>query len=289
MKISAKAKPQINLIDFIYSGANLFRLPIFATNFTSSSVKFNSLFSKHTHTMNKINIVLLEDDPIDRIKIEIMIADFTSNEYEFNLVRMFESLESLLEFLETHTVDIIISDVFTKKRATGIELLKKIKNNSTPIILITQSHDLNVYQESKEYRHLQYLIKPFHRFTLQSTIENAITTNREEKENADINKKYIFLKGNSDSTDKIKLEEILFLETDGNYCYIHIKNKKYILKKSLNKILHDDLDENFIRIHHRFAVNKQHIQIVKLHSLEISGKIDFPIGKSFKKVVNSLL
>lgn len=242
--------------------------------------------------MKQINIVLLEDDPIDRIKIEIMISEFTSNEYDFKLVKMFESLELLLEFLETQTVDVIISDIFTKKRATGIELLKKIKNNvshTTPIILITQSHDLDVYQESKEYGHLQYLIKPFHKFTLQSTVENAISTNREVQEDADFNKKFIFLKGNSDSTDKVKLDEILFLETDGNYCYIHVKNKKYIVKKSLNKILHDDLDDNFIRIHHRYAVNKQHIQIVKLHSLEISGKIDFPIGKSFKKLVNTLL
>jgi DNA-binding LytR/AlgR family response regulator len=242
--------------------------------------------------MKNINIVLLEDDPIDRIKIEIMIAEFTSNQYIFQLVKIFESLELLLEFLETQTVDVIISDVFTKKRATGIELLKKIKNNvshTTPIILITQSQDLGVYQESQEYAHLQYLIKPFHKFTLQSTVENAISMNREEQEDANFNKKFIFLKGNSDSTDKVKLDEILFLETDGNYCYIHIKNKKYIIKKSLNKILQDDLDDNFIRIHHRYAVNKQHIQIVKLHSLEISGKIDFPIGKSFKKLVNTLL
>ena len=93
-----------------------------------------------------------------------MIAEFTSNEYDFKLVGMFESLEYLLEFLETQSVDIIISDIFTKKRATGIELLKKIKNNTTPIILITQSQDVEVYQESKEYRHLQYLIKPFHKF-----------------------------------------------------------------------------------------------------------------------------
>lgn len=239
--------------------------------------------------MNIIKIVLLEDDPIDRIKIEIMISEFTSTEYVFKLVAMFESLECLLDFLETQTVDIIISDVFTKKRATGIELLKKIKNNTTPIILITQSQDVEVYQESKEYRHLQYLIKPFHKFTLQSTVENAISINHDKQEEANINKKFIFLKGNADSTDKIKLDEILFLETDGNYCYIHIKNKKYILKKSLNKILQDDLDENFIRIHHRYAVNKNHIQVVKPHSLEISGKIDFPIGKSFKKIVNSLL
>lgn len=64
--------------------------------------------------MKKINIVLLEDDPIDRIKIEIMIAEFTSNEYDFKLVKMFESPGLLLKFLETQTLDVIISDVLRK-------------------------------------------------------------------------------------------------------------------------------------------------------------------------------
>ena len=104
-----------------------------------------------------------------------------------------------------------------------------------------------------------------------------------------MNKKYLFLKGKSDNIDKVRLDEILFLETDGNYCFIHIMSRKYILKKSLNKILQEDLDDNFIRIHHRFAVGKHHIQMVRLHSLEIKGKIELPIGKSFKKMINSLL
>lgn len=238
--------------------------------------------------MSDINIVLLEDDPIDRIKVEIMITQFSSNQYNFKLVNTFEKLETLIEFLEIQTVDIIISDVFTKKRATGIELLKKIKNNVIPIILITQSHNPDVYQEAKEYRNIQYLIKPFHQFTLQSTIENAIISSRQEKD-ISLDTKYLFLKGKSDNIDKILFDEILFLETDGNYCFIHILNRKYILKKSLNKILQEDLDDNFIRIHHRYAINKHHIQIVKLHSLEITEKIELPIGKSFKKIINSLL
>jgi len=239
--------------------------------------------------MNQIKIVLLEADPFDRMRIEIMINEFSSDKYHFQLVEIFDSLEHLLEFLEMQAIDLVISAVFIKKRSDGIELLKKIKNKTTPIILITNSHDFHVYVESKEYRHLHYLIQPFHKITLQSIVENAIVVNREEQKNFTLGKKFIFLKGKSDHTDKINLDEIFFLETDGNYCYIHAENKKYILKKSLRKILQEDLDENFIRIHHRFAVNKQHIQNVKSHTLEISGKIEFPIGKSFKRVVTSLL
>ena len=128
--------------------------------FTDSLGKICILLSRILTTrMNTINIVLLEDDSIDRIKVEIMIMQFTSKEYNFKLVRTFERLETLIEFLETERVDIIISDIFTNKRATGIELLKKIKNNIIPVILITQSLSPEVYQEAKEYHNIQYLIK----------------------------------------------------------------------------------------------------------------------------------
>lgn len=239
--------------------------------------------------MNQVKIALLESDPIDRIKIEIMVAEFTSSEYSFKLVGAFSSIVGLLRFLESQTVDIIICETFNKNQIMGIESLNKLKNNTTPIILITHSHDLEVYQKSKQYRYFQYLVKPFHKFTLQSTVENALFVKYDKQVEADTNKKFIFLKGNSDRTDRVSLDEILFLETNGNYCNIHTKKKKYIKKKSLNKILHTELDENFIRIHHRYAINKHYIQAVKHQSLEISGEIVFPIGKGFKKVINGLL
>lgn len=239
--------------------------------------------------MNQIKIVLLESDPIDRIKIEIMIAEFASSEYGFKLVGKFSSIVSLLGFLELQSVDIIVCEAFNKNQVMGIESLNKLKNSTIPIILITHSHDVEVYQKSKQYRYFQYLVKPFHKFTLQSTVENALSVRYDKQIEADTNKKFIFLRGNSDRTDRVCLDEILFLETNGNYCNIHTKKKKYILKKSLNKILQVELDDNFMRIHHRYAVNKHHIQAVKLQSLEISGEIVFPIGKGFKKMINGLL
>lgn len=239
--------------------------------------------------MNQIKIALLESDPIDCIKIEIMIAEFASSEHNFKLVGVFSSIVALIGFLELQTVDVIVCEVFNKNRIMGIESLNKLKNNTVPIILITHSHDVEVYQKSKKYRYFQYLVKPFHKFTLQSTVENALSVKYDKQIEADTNKRFIFLRGSSNRTDKVGLDEILFLETNGNYCNIHTKKKKYILKKSLNKILQVELDDNFMRIHHRYAVNKHHIQAVKLQSLEISGEIIFPIGKGFKKLINGLL
>ena len=144
--------------------------------------------------MKQVTIVLLDDDPIDCIKVEIMVSEFITNEMTFRLVAVFSELDALLTYLQTHTVDIIISDIFTEKKATGIELLKTLRHNQTPIILVTQSLEKEVFTEAKKYRKFHYLIKPFHQLTLQSTIENIMAENFKEKAYNALDKQYLFLK-----------------------------------------------------------------------------------------------
>ena len=64
--------------------------------------------------MKKINVVLLEDDSIDRLKIEIMLSNVESEEYEIILIDTFKTLESLLLYMEHQIkeIDVIISDIF---------------------------------------------------------------------------------------------------------------------------------------------------------------------------------
>ena len=135
-----------------------------------------SLSRTLTTQMNTINIVLLEDDPIDRIKVEIMITQFTSNEYNFKLVNTFEKLELLVEFLETNTVDIIISDIFTKKRATGIELLKKIKARKAtkPSVLIMSGFSDVMNEQIYHCGAEGKFTKPFNVATVREAIKTCL-------------------------------------------------------------------------------------------------------------------
>lgn len=234
--------------------------------------------------MKTINIVILEDDPIDRIKIKIMVSEFISTHYKFNLVGVFENLNSIIDFLSTNTtvIDIIISDIFTGKQATGIDLLKKMKHCDIPIILTTQSHDTEIYNDAKQYNCIQYLVKPFHKLTLQSIIESVFVESNREKVRIDLNRKYLFLKGSTDVMNKVFFDDILFLESDGNYCFIHTEGKKYVQKKSMTKLL-GELDVDFVRIHSGYAINSKHVKKLQSVSLAITKGIELPIGKRFKK------
>jgi DNA-binding LytR/AlgR family response regulator len=60
---------------------------------------------------------------------------------------------------------------------------------------------------------------------------------------------------------KIHLSEIILLEADVNYSYIHLRNGKRIMVaqtlKSFTKIL---VDYSFYRVHRAFLINKIHLR-----------------------------
>lgn len=231
-----------------------------------------------------IHAILIEDDPIDQIKIKIMFTEFNSDKYDFKLMQVFDNIDSLLLFLEEdHPVDIIISDMFTQKRSTGIELLKKLKTTDTPVVIITNSQDKDVYKEAQLHKNVSYLIKPFHHLTLQSTMENLLFNTYLNSNSAMLNKRRLFLKNNLNALEKVTFDEILFLEADGNYCYVNtIGRKKYVKKVSLSKLLCENFDETFVRVHHKFAINIQHITKATATAVELTNGLIIPISKSYK-------
>lgn len=133
--------------------------------------------------MKKIKVLLLEDNSIDTLKIEIMLSNTESSKYEIILYETFKTLETLLLYLQNHIkeIDVIISDIFINDKAKGLQLLKEISNSDIPVILITSSQDAAIYNEAKSIRTVQYLIKPFHKLTLQSSIILVFEENEKEK------------------------------------------------------------------------------------------------------------
>jgi DNA-binding LytR/AlgR family response regulator len=239
--------------------------------------------------MEEITIVLLEDDPIDQIKMEIMLAEQISSRYTYRLISPFTQLEDLLRYLHNHKVDLILSDIMIENKPVGIELLKILRDTLIPIVLMTSSQDPKLFSEAQRYRNVHYLIKPFHAISLQATLEKTIEEYRKSKQYDFLDGKYLYLSSKMGQREQVWLTDIVYIEAEDSYCYIYTLTKKYVLKKSLNKLLSEDLDERFIRIHHKYAVNKAGIRKAESDTIQLTEQVELPVGKSFKKDLNSLL
>jgi DNA-binding LytR/AlgR family response regulator len=237
--------------------------------------------------MKKIRVVLLEDDAIDTLKIEIMLSNTESSKYEIILIDTFKTLETFLLYLQNQIkeIDVIISDIFINNKAKGLQLLKELSNSDIPVILTTSSHDAAIYNEAKSIRKVQYLIKPFHKLTLQSSIILVYEENEKRKIHFEDDTKFLFLKSKLNHNERTNINDIIFIEAEGNYCYIHTQEKKYVLKKSLAKLITEDLDKLFVRTHHKFAVNRNYIKLLRSRTILLTNNVDLPIGISFKQAI----
>lgn len=91
----------------------------------------------------------------------------------------------------------------------------------------------------------------------------------------------IFIKSNS-LYHRIALEDIKYIQSDGNYATIFVAEKKFIIKKSLVNLL-SELGDDFTQVHKRFIIN-----INKIDSLDVTNNqlfienLPITIGRSFK-------
>ena len=81
---------------------------------------------------------------------------------------------------------------------------------------------------------------------------------------------------------KIDLSEILYLEADGNYVHVVLKDKKFTVRLSLMQVMQKINYSRFARINRSSVVNVDAIQSFNKDQVEIA-KYEIPIGKSYKE------
>ncbi|RSL33581.1 response regulator [Salibacterium salarium] len=105
-----------------------------------------------------IKTLIVEDDP--------MVAKFNRVYVEkvsgFHVNGTVQDVQEAWEFLEGHTVDLILLDVYMEE-TTGLEMLMELRKMGSPVdvIIITAANDNQSIQTALRYGAVDYLIKPF--------------------------------------------------------------------------------------------------------------------------------
>lgn len=231
--------------------------------------------------MNKVKVLVVED--------EVIIADSICGTLED---LGYEPLEPAINYTEAIAIieeekpDIAILDIQLSGRKTGIDIAKKIIDCfHFPFIFLTSNSDSITLNQAKEVRPPAYLIKPFSKEELYTSIEIALSNfskNEEVMNNeSHLIKNSIFIK-HQGSFIKIHFDDILYLKSSHVYVELFLKNdKNFLVRRSLNDI-HSNLDASFIRVQRGFVINTKYITEIKSSSVMVLNK-EIPIGKKFKE------
>jgi two-component system response regulator LytT len=226
--------------------------------------------------MGKVKIVVVED--------EIIIADHLCETLENLGYEVFEPAISYTEgkeLIDTERPDIAILDINLSGRKDGIDLAKYIReNHDIPFIFLTSFADKATLERAKQVNTPAYLIKPFNKEELYTSIEIALF-NYQKTKNVEVKKKdFVFVK-QKQLFIKIYFKDILFLKSDHVYTEIFVdKGEKYIIRESLGEYA-NQLNDDFVRVHRSFIVNFQHITKVEANQLWIN-EFEVPISKQHR-------
>lgn len=228
--------------------------------------------------MDKVKIGIVEDDEILSRNIHIIL-----NELGYETTVPATNYEEAMTMIESQKPDLVMLDIQLDGEKDGIDVAEAInKRFKIPFIFLTSSADKNTIERAKKVFPPAYLIKPFNKPDLYSSIEICLynfskATKPMEVTDSYVNKDYIFIKDGY-YFHKVKTSDIFYLESDHVYVNVYTASKKISVRASLNDYVENFSKDVFFRPHRSYAVNLNHMETINSEYIVINGQ-KIPITK----------
>lgn len=216
-----------------------------------------------------INIGICEDELHYRVNIKDMLGDILST-YSINYkIYEFSSGEELLSNYPKD-LDILIMDI-QMKIINGMDTARKIREFDQNLEIIFMTSFSEFMQEGYEVKAYRYILKPISERKISRNILPFINEIMKKKNNyLTINvKNYV---------DRIKIDSIVYIETDRPNILIYTNDNKYTTKMSISKIDKILREHGFFRCHNSYIVNLKLVESMNSNTLKIGEKY-IPISK----------
>ncbi len=205
------------------------------------------------------------------------------------------SFTEAMEMIAAESPDILLLDIQLSGKKDGIDLAARIKEEyNIPFIFLTGNSDAATVQRAKQLCPPAYLVKPFNKEELYTSIEVclhnfSVAQQQPEDEPHDnfIIKDSLFIK-QGQSFQKVGIKDILYLESDNVYINVYLRNNKMLVRSTLQNYLELLHSDHFFRVHRSFAVNIHHVDTISADSVFVNGR-EIPIGKSYRDELLAIL
>jgi DNA-binding LytR/AlgR family response regulator len=191
------------------------------------------------------------------------------------LMGAFENPLEAISTLKNNAIDLVFLDI-QMPELKGTDFAKMIPAN-TKVIFTTAYSEYAL--EGFDLNALDYLLKPitFERFLIAvNKLKNEITTVE----------KTITVKSGYE-LHKLKLDEIVYIESDSEYVNFHTSTKKIMSHQTL-KALANSLDSSiFMRVHRSFVINKNKVTGLKGKEIIVSD-VKIPVSDRYFELVKQL-
>ncbi len=219
-----------------------------------------------------MNILVVEDESLIAEMVRVMLEDMGHH-----VPFVAYNYHAAARFLEEEEIGFAVFDINLKDGSEGIELAKKANSLNIPFMFLTSYSDKATIDLAKVTKPGAYVIKPFIEEELYSGIEMSLMHLSPKKEGT------IKIKDGHRNI-VIKTAEIILAKADNVYIEIYTTSKRYLVRQSLTAFTESFCNEDFIRVHRSFVVNKNFITTHSKTSMQL-GEFEVPISRTYKEDV----
>src|ERR1043165_3744494 len=196
----------------------------------------------------KIKTLIVDDEPLARRSLRLLLA----KDPQIEILDECRNGGEAVKAINALSPDLIFLDI-QMPEMDGFDVLAQVGPDQIQAIIFVTAFDQYALK-AFDVHALDYLLKPFddERFT------HALARAKAQIEAREINK-------GAGRVVLLKVDEIDFIEADGNYAKLHVGKKAHLLREKMND-LEGQLDPaRFVRIHRSVIVNLDRIKEMHPH------------------------
>lgn len=214
----------------------------------------------------EIRVAIVDDAKEDREQVIKCFSTIHIPNTHFQL----DEFDDVSFTMNTAQYDLYLLDL-DMPSITGLELAKRINetNPAARVIFISYREDLvfNTFAVESLY----FVRKEF----LKDDLLKALT----KFANYFIKSNQVFIFDNGKNQEEIFYKDIYYFEVYKNDMYIVTKQNKYIIRKTMKKIIEEINDDSFVKIHMSFLVNLSNVNSIKDGVMILKNSVELKISR----------
>lgn len=255
-------------------------------------------------TTATIRTVIVDDEVLARENVEALLRP----DPEIQIVAQCGTGAQAVEAIKQHQPDLVFLDV-QMPGMTGFDVLAKLPAKLLPHVVFVTAYDHFALQ-AFEVQAVDYVLKPFNRARfadalarakaavrdhdrqgLARRLDEVMTAMQRLREGAEVPAKLregdgrLFIRCDGE-IHVMAPEDILWIESDGDYVRLHVTDKSRFVRMSLHRMLEKLDPAHFVRIHRSTIVNLRHMKkaspaLYGEYTVELTNGAKLKVSRTF--------
>lgn len=216
-------------------------------------------------TLIMLKAVIIDDESR---AIESLLWELENFKDDIEVIAKFTSPEKGAEFIKKNKIDCLFLDI-EMPTMDGFKFLEKFPKREFEVIITTAYNEYGI--KALKENAIDYLTKPIDSDDLKKTIDKLLNIQKKKSTNIaeDVEQFEKILNEFNEKLQRKKIvfntdgkfiflepEDIIYVESDGNYSSVYLTNdKKIVLTKKIKEVNLMLPDSDFFRIHNSYIIN----------------------------------